>query len=227
MELNTVEKFLLMARHPEKARSLISDLHIHHGILGLLFLELSMKEAFTLDKKQYLALHDAAYADDPLVNEVINRIRKSRRKRKLRDWIIRLSSKASGYKWVYLQRMEEKGLVYIEKKKFLWLIPYRRVHLKAPQMRKDLLYVLKQSVMGETELTKEMVVLLGMVEACKMHKVFTRDKAELKEFKVRLKTIIKESPIAEAVEKSIQQVQAAVMAAVAASTAAAAASSAR
>ena len=51
-----------------------------------------------------------------------------------------------------------------------------------------------------------------------MHKIFSSDKAELKTIKKRLKTIMEENPIAESVDKTIKEVQAAIFVGIMAST---------
>ncbi len=52
MDLNTVEKFLLLAQHPQKGRNISSDLHINYGIIGAILLELSLDGELVLDNNK-------------------------------------------------------------------------------------------------------------------------------------------------------------------------------
>ena len=80
-------------------------------------------------------------------------------------------------------------------------------------------------VVSKKDLDLDKILILSLVEACKMHRLITTEKENLKILKKELKIIIKECPIAEVVDKTIQQVQAAIIAAIAASAAASAAAS--
>jgi hypothetical protein len=79
---------------------------------------------------------------------------------------------------------------------------------------------MKECVLLRREINNENLVVLGLIEACNMHKIITSDKSELKTLKQELKAIVKESPIAGAVAVTIKQMQAAIaMATIASATA--------
>jgi golgi phosphoprotein 3 len=226
MELSTIEKFLLLAKHPYKGRFMISDLHIHHGIIGIIFLELHLEGVASLENDKVIVKDDAS-TGHPFGVDFLERIKKSRRPRKLRNWIIKLSGKASAIKWLCLQAMEKKGLLSIEKKKFLFFIPYRKTYLLEHITREQLIEHLKACAFKQKDPQQDDILLLGMAEACQMHKILSADKEERKLLKKELKILMKENAFAGAIDQSIRQVQAAVIAAVTASAAAAAVSSSR
>lgn len=226
MKLTTIEKFLLLAQHPDKGRFVISDIHLNHSVLGLLFIKMFEEEGVSLDNNK-IVINENYEPADPILSDIIMNIRKSRRKRRLRTWILKLSGKAPKYKRTILEEMQKKGLVRIEVKKIIAFITYNRVYLENQEIRDGLIKVLRDSVLEERELTSEMLVLLAMSEACKMHRIYVSTRAELRTFRASLKKIIKENPVANDVEQSIRQVQAAIVAIVASSAAAAAASSSR
>ena len=226
MKLTTIEKFLLLAQHPDKGRFVISDIHLNHSVLGLLFIKMFEEEGVSLDNNK-IVINENYEPADPILSDIIMNIRKSRRKRRLRTWILKLSGKAPKYKRTILEEMQKKGLVRIEVKKIIAFITYNRVYLENQEIRDGLIKVLRDSVLEERELTSEMLVLLAMSEACKMHRIYVSTRAELRTFRASLKKIIKENPVANDVEQSIRQVQAAIVAIVASTAAAAAASSSR
>ena len=226
MKLSTLEKFLLLAKHPYKGRFMISDLHIHHGIIGIIFLELHLEGILNLENDKVIVndevKNDHLFGDDLLIS-----VKKSRRQRKLKTWIIKLSGKAMAIKWSVLQALENKGLLNIEKKKFLLFIPYRKTYLLDQSTREQLIEHLKACAFKKKETEQEDILLLGMAEACQMYKILADNKDERKLLKKELKNLIKENAFAGAIGQSIRQVQAAVVAAVTASAAGAAASSSR
>jgi hypothetical protein len=61
-------------------------------------------------------------------------------------------------------------------------------------------------------------MILGLVQACKMHKVICNSKEEIKSCKPRLKKIIESDEIASDVDKVIRETQAAVITAIAAAS---------
>ncbi len=50
MNLNTAEKFLLIAQHPVKGRFTISDVQINYGIIGALLLEMSLENRIAIEE---------------------------------------------------------------------------------------------------------------------------------------------------------------------------------
>lgn len=222
MKLNTLSKFLLLAHHPAKGRFLISEAHLKFGIVGAALLELSLDEQIKIEDGRLILAKDGK-SEDPVVREIAEEIRNSRKLRKVKYWITKLGRRSLSYKWRVLSELERAMLIRIESKRLMGVIPYRKSYLVGSGARSNLIYQLKNSALLSRNLESDTLLILGLIEACKMHKVLASDKAELKKLKRELKTIIKESPIADAVDQTIRQVQAAIIGAVVASTAAAAA----
>jgi Golgi phosphoprotein 3 len=223
MRLNTLTKFLLIAHHPAKGRFLISETQIKFGIIGAALLELSLTEQIKIEDNKLLLIKDKK-SDDPVITEIVKEIRNSEKARKVRYWVTKLARRSRMYKWSILSDLERGKLIRIEHRKFLGLIPYRKSYLIGSSTRSSLIYQLKNSVLFSRDSESDNVPMLGLVKACKMHKILASDRDELKKLKKELKEIMKESPIADTVDKTVKQVQAAIIASVIASTAAATAS---
>ena len=219
MKLNTTENFLLLAQHPTKGKLMVSDMHIRYGIIGSLLLDMSLEGKIAIDNNR-LILKNGKNSNDPIVSEIITIIRNSSKPRKIKYWINKLAWKSKKYKWMILHGLANKKLIRIENKKLLGFIPYKSCYLVDSQLRNEIIGELKKSILSKQELSQENVLVLGLLEACKMHKAIASDKNELKRIKRELKEIIKESPIASTVDKTITEVQAAVMAAIVSSMAA-------
>ena len=210
MKINILSKFLLLAHDPHKSRFLISEMHINYGIIGAAMLEMSVDEQIKIvDDK--LILNDDKVSDNAVVSEIADEIWKSKKSRKLRYWMQKLTRNSRKYKWEIIANLAENKLIKIEEKKFLRVFPYRKTFLTENNARKELIEQLRGATLYGEILDNDMLILLGLVEACKMHKIIASDKVELKKLRRILKVIIKDSPIAETLSKTIQQVQAALI----------------
>lgn len=216
MNLNTIEKYLLLAQHPTKGRFTYGQF-VNYGVIGASLLEMSLKDGVSVEN-ELLILKDDIEFDNPVLLEISTLIKSSEKPRKIKHWIHKLARKAAKYKWSFLNELENKKLIRIEHKKFLGLFPYRRCYLIEDSIRESLTQDVKRKILNKPEMNNEEILILGMIEACQMHKIITSDKQELKTIKKELKQLLKEIPIAGTVAKTIKEVQAAIIVAVVTST---------
>jgi len=107
MELNTIEKFLLLAKHPVKKRFLISEMHINYGIIGGILMEMSLENLIKIENKN-LILEKQSNSSNYLVEDVTEIIQKSKKTRKIRYWMQKLSRYSKKYKWLVLNELSNK-----------------------------------------------------------------------------------------------------------------------
>ena len=219
MELSIPEKFLLLAQHPTKGKFIISGLQLQYGIAGSVLLEMSVDKQIEIRNK-VLVLNSTKGKSNPVIVDLELQIRDAAKPRKIRYWINKLARRYTKLKNYYLEELQRKRIIRIERKKFLGLIPYKKTYLVDSRLQRDLIRELKKAVLSRQEISNEQVVLLGLIEACKMQKIFTTDPQELKRIKKALKEIIKDSPIAGSIDETIKQVQAAIFVTMIATTAA-------
>ncbi len=213
MELSTVEKFILLAQHPEKGRFTIGVIQLNYGIIGALLLEMSQEKIVVLEDGK-LVLKDRRRHKNPIVSGIVEMIGASEKNRKIKYWINKLNRKSYKYKWAILNEMDKKRLVRIEYRKFLGLIPYKLCYLRDGRTRERLIQHIRKAILrpSSVDVTNDDIVLMGLVEASKMHKTIASNKEELKRIRKELKEIIKDSPIAGVVDETIRQVQSAIVA---------------
>lgn len=223
-ELNTAEKFLILAHHPEKGRFNINRTYLRYGIAGALLLEMSLENIVFLKNKR-LAYNGAGTGKDKLIAELTAIIRQSEKSRKVGTWLNKVARRSGRYRSTILQQLSDKKILRIENKKFLGLIPYKLSYFTNHTSRAELIRIARNNVLFNEDLTNENIVLLGLIEACRMQKILSTDRQELKKIKINLKEIIKKSPMSGVVVETIRQVEAAIIAAIIASTAASSAAS--
>ncbi|TRX71544.1 GPP34 family phosphoprotein [Carboxylicivirga sp. M1479] len=217
MKLDILSQFLLIAHHPSKKRFLVSEQHINHGIIGAALLEMNLAEQLKVEngKLRYIK---GVRSDNAVIADIAGLIRDSKKNRKIRYWISKLSRKSHHYKWAILSDLEKRKIVHIEHHKFLGLISYKKSYLIESNTRNELIYQLNKKALHGRNLDNEDLLMLGLIEACQMHRVIASDRQELKKLKKALKVIIKDSPIAGAVDTTIKEVQAALLGAMVATT---------
>lgn len=219
--LSTPEKFLLLAHHPEKKRFMISQIHLRYGLAGALLLEMTLDGSLEMQDDR-LILKKKPGTDQPIMNEIAGMFSELSRPKRIRYWIKRIGRVPGRYKWRVLSNLEHQRIIRIEQHRFLGLIPYRTSTLVNRRQQHDLLTEVRKNVLQRKETPDEWVVVLGLIEACRMYRIVSKDRSERKVIRKNLNNILKESPIASNVDKTIRQVQAAIAASVAASSAAAA-----
>jgi hypothetical protein len=222
MKFSTAEKFLILAHHPEKGRFITSHLFMQYGIAGAIILDMTLDDRIEMADKKLLLKASKPDAE-PVAAEITSLLSRSAKPRKTEYWIRKLAGHYSKYKWQILKGLEGKRLVRIENRKFLWIIPYRKSYLIESYTRSNIISQMKNDILFQKGLEGENLALAGLIQACRMYRILTNDRDELRKIRKQLKQIIKESPVADIVGQTIRQVQAAIMvsvtSAIAASTA--------
>jgi len=211
--LSIAEKFVIIAHHPEKGRFMISQMYIQYGIPGALLLELTLNDRIDL-KDSRLLLKSARGADKGIMGDLASMISGTAVPKKTGYWIRKLARRYNKYLKEIIKDLEQKRLVRLEDRKFLGLIPYQKSYLIESYTRSNLIRQLKGSIMVTRDLSVENMALAGLIEACRMHRLLTTDRDELRTIRTQLKKTVKESPVTDAVGKTIREVQAAIMASV-------------
>jgi hypothetical protein len=223
MKQGIANQFLVLAVNPEKGGFMISGLQMQYGLIGALLLQMSLDERIEL-KDNILKLKSSGAKKDPVLEDIESHIKKSSRPRKIKHWITRLGQRSRKYKWMLIGELQRSKALRVEKKKALGIFPYKKVYLVNHRERKELIRDLGETMNDKSNRDQEMMILLSMIHAAKLHRIFTSDRAELKKIRARLKEVVAENPVASNVDKTIREVQAAVIATTIAISAASSAS---
>ena len=220
--LNTAEKFLIMAHHPEKGRFIISSLFIQYGITGAILLDMTNEGRINMEDKRLL-LKTVKVPSDAIKSDIVTLMSQSDRPRKTEYWVRKLAARYTRYKREILKGLEEKRIVRMEEKKFLGIIPYRQSYLIESYTRNNIIHQLKNDILDARGASGDNISLAGLVEACRMYRILSSDRDELKMIRTQVKKIIKESPVSDVVVQTIRQIQVAIISSVTAATIAASA----
>ncbi len=217
--LSIAEKFLLIAHHPEKGRYVIPSTYLQYGLAGAILLDLTLSDRIETDGIK-LSMKRSRPLTDPLMQEVAALMSQSEMPRKAGYWIRKLGAHHNRYHLQLLKVLAGKRLLRIEEKKFLGMIPYRKSYLLESYTRSNLVLQLRNEIMAYRGVPGENFPLAIMVAACRLQRVVTTDRDELKQIRAQLKRMAKENPVSDAVTQTVSQVQAAVIASITAAVAA-------
>ena len=131
---------------------------------------------------------------------VLQEIEKSPRIRKIKTWVARFSRKSGKIQKELLSEIENQVIIRINHKRFLG-IKYYRTQLTNPEIRDKIIKEIYDIIFKESKISEENAMLIGLVEACKMHKIIAKDKSEIKVCKRKLAEIMKSDAIAQGVDK--------------------------
>lgn len=217
--LNTSEKFLLIAHHPEKGRLVVSRQYFRYGLAGAILLDLCLDGRLGIENGRIIPRPGNTPAD-PVKSEVIQMITESARPRRAGYWVRKLAFRYNGYLNQIRTVLAGKRLLRIEETRLLGIIPWRRSYITESYTRSNLIRQLKNDILVYRGDAGESSALAGLVEACRMRRILSTDREELKMIRSQVKKILKDSPVSDAVAQTIRQVQAVIIASVTASVAA-------
>ncbi|MCO8276526.1 GPP34 family phosphoprotein [Actinoplanes sp. TRM 88003] len=216
--MNLVEEFTLLA-YDDDGTPLIDGTHLDHGLGGGLLLELAMAGRVDVNDKK-VVVPDISPTGDPLLDGALMRITGDDKPRKPGHWVNKF---AQDTRPQVLDRLVAEGILRTEKDKVLWVFPrtkYPAAHGVEPVQETAARDRMRQAVLGTGAVEPRTAALCALVAATGLDgKVFAG--LDRKVVQARLREISEGAWAAEAVKKTIDEIQAAVMVAIVASTTAA------
>lgn len=205
------EEFFLLCIDDNKGKviSAVSD-GLHLGLAGALLADLALHGKISVAEKK-LAILDPSPVGDPILDAGLAIITSEKRTRKLDFWLQKLGNKKLASQVV--ERLVEKNVIRVEKKRYLWVIPYEVF----PQVDASAKYWVKHHLRSATlaggEVTPGIVTLLSLLKACQLlNLVFTRDEQKAAERKVT--KLVNGEVIGKALAETIAEIEAAAAAVV-------------
>ena len=214
------EQLLLLALNEKGSVVSSASLALPFGLAGAVLTELTLRGSLrAVDGK--LVVVDPTPTGDDILDQALRQIQASRRDRRPRVWIDKLSRSVKHLKGRLLQRLVDAGVLRREERRILWLFHADRYPACDQQVESDLRRHLRSIVIDGLKPDLETAMLISLVGACGLvREVFAP--AERKQAAGRIQQIAQSEPIGKAVSDSIAAIHAAIAASAAASAAAAA-----
>jgi len=218
MKLTIAESFYVLIHHPDKPRVLVPETARNAGMIGAMFLDLSLDENIIIEEGVIKV--KSLRSELPQVHkDMLDKIANSAKKRKPKWWISRFTQTANKFRRPLLENLEKSGFLDLIPRKFLF-IPYTQTYLLKKDEREKMIAQLRGVVFQNKEFDHHLASMLGLIQATKMFKLIADGPEERKQCKIRIKEIVESDVFMKGVGTVIQEMQAAMMAAIIASTAA-------
>ena len=210
MELNLVDKFILLALDDDKGTFAREPFALTYGLAGAILLELSFKEYISIvDKKVVLRSHKRI--GDPFLDTCLENLAKSKRNKSLSYWIQSFGNKERSLKKEILDKLIRKGILSKREEKFLWVFnndKFPTVNSKPENaLRKRLFEILEQHSKPEVD----ELMLISLIDTCKLNR-FVYGKERAKKIKDRIKDVLKEAESSSLISDTIKEVQITILA---------------
>jgi hypothetical protein len=208
--ITITEELFLLALHDETG-SIPNRIAIplRFALGGAILTELLLAGKIQLNENKKVISLDRAPCDDPLLNEVLEKIKAGGHPRKVAYWIKEINHKPKKL----LRRLGEglvaKGILRQEEKHYLWVIPY----VVFPQQDASAKFWVKQHLRsvilaGEIADHHAVMVLILAQASGMLDFVFTRD--EIKTARKRIAKIARDSHLGLEINQAIAEIETAV-----------------
>lgn len=221
--MNSLAEELLLLAYADDGTPLTDGTHLDNGLGGALLLELALAGRVDVADKRVVVV-DPRPVDDPLANNALARIIGDERGRKPGHWVTKLAKETRPR---VLDKLVADGVLTVAKDKVLWVFPrtkYPAANGVRPAAEAEAEQRMRAAVLGAGRVEERTAALCALVAATELDRKIFAD-LDRTRVKARLKEISEGAWAAEAVRKTIEEIQAAVMVAIVASTTAATAGS--
>ncbi len=213
------ELFLILAINPLKGRIAIDHIHFRYTLTGAVLMDALSRKDFTIENKRLVP--SFSENGDAVHDMVAGIIMKSGSNRRISFWINRLTRRSRFIFNELAAGLEKSGIIRIDRRKFLNIIPYRRFWINDKSIRNNLIEHLRQFLLYNKKPEKDDLMLLGLVEASKAYRLLSRERGEAKTMKRKNVDLLKGDIMNSEINLAIREVQAAIAASVTAATIAA------
>ncbi|MDT8400386.1 MAG: GPP34 family phosphoprotein [Bacteroidales bacterium] len=225
MKHKVTEHFIILSLNPGTGRYKVLGNYLTYGIVGAMLMDLSLEERISIAEHKLLAGKDMSPTGNSASERMLKTISQSGRQRNIKTWVRRLGNKSAWYRKEMQKYFVKEGILKVENKRFIG-IPYKLHYVAKPGFRKNLIIRYKDIILFKKIPDESELMVLGLMFACKMHKVLSNVGPERRKIRIRLLELTKDNPFASDINKAIIEIQAAITASIAATAAVSAATSA-
>lgn len=168
MELNLIEKFILIALSDEEGKFVTDTTYLKNGIAGAILLELVVAKRIELvDKK--VRMVNAEPMENLFLNQTVSAIQNSPNDESLRYWMGALNANANKVKKAILADLVSKDVLKEIKGRFLWLFSYYRYPTNDP-IPEDIVRSRLHDVIDQKVEPQEIdLMLLNLIDVCSLN----------------------------------------------------------
>ncbi len=211
--MHLFEKFILISLDQKKGRFLIDSLSLNYGIAGAILLELSELNKIILQNKK-LIVKDLELTNNVILDTCIKLINNSKKKRAAKFWLFKIGNKSSGFKKLILKELVENKILKINEETYLWgLVKNFKYPIININEIEEITTKLKKIVVENEKPDIDGLLLLSLMNSCKLIRILFINKKEHKVARKRIEELTRNIEISEDVSQTLQEIQSAIVAA--------------
>lgn len=211
MQLNLIEKFILLALDAKKGKFIIDSLSLNYGIAGAILLELSEINKISIKDKR-MKLIDDKFTNNEIINSSIKIIQKSKKPRTAKYWVNKIGNSSSKFKKMILKDLSNKNILRIDKKSYFFgLFTFYSYPLLDNKYKDEIKNHLSGIALGNKKPDLESLLLLSLLNSCKLNRILFINKNEYRIANKRIKELTRDIEISDAVRKTLKEIQTAVL----------------
>jgi len=217
MELTIPEKFILLTLNSKKGNIQISLNSFNYGLAGAVLLELAKEGCITLENKK---INPTGYKwpKNKVLKNVYSKIHASKRRKKARTWIQKLSFSIKKIKEPFFSNLIQNGIISRSEHHFAGLIRYYRYPVKQEKLKTSIISEIKELVLENKSVSNDLVILACLAEACQFtRKIFT-NRDERKIARKKIKKLMKENEMTKIISDTLAQINAAIITSISVTT---------
>lgn len=209
VNLSLTEKFFLLAAYHRSKAGRYPGNELDYGIVGAILIELAEGDYVDLKEGKLIPVAGKTtgidYLDYPL-----RKMSASRKLRTVKKWVLNFGMYGGKYRGLVRASLLNKGVIKVEERRFLWIIPYKTYPLSVEQNRQDVLDKLYRDLQEDNMLDKQSVLLGALTGGCRLWSVF-RKRSQYRKVRDRLKKLSKPNYLADEVGETIDAVKSAIL----------------
>ncbi len=205
MELNLIDKLILLALDDEKGSFSESSVFLGYGLAGAILLELTKKEKIKISNKK-IAVLSSIKTGDMVLDPYLELITNSKKEKSLSHWIHTFTSKSTAIKDTTLNKLIQKGILIKEEKKFLWVFTLKKYPTKNPLPEHKLRIHLNKIIANTIKPEIDDMMLISLIDSCTLSRA-TYGKENAKKYKNNIKTIIESANAHKEINATVKEIQ--------------------
>lgn len=210
MNLHLHESVLLLSLDDEKGSFSMSSSYLHYGFAAGLLMGLILAKRIAIEDGRVI-VKDNAITESRVLNDVLGRLRKFKKNRKVAYCIHYLVQRNSKLRPPVIEGLIRQGILERRKAKILWVFNVNRYPTVNGEPENELRRRLREVLFQDAEPTTKERMLLSIITACKLDRDLIPDKQERKVAREKIKNLTKDSEMRRLIGQAVLEMQAAVM----------------
>jgi golgi phosphoprotein 3 len=205
------QDLILLALNPQTGKTRFSFYAaLEYGLVGSLLLDLVLQGKLEIDNNNRVIGAIAGNTGDEFLDRHLNEVLASSRPRTARFWITRWRRRYRWFQPIVLQNLVDLGVLQRQEQRIFGLFPMQRYFLTDESIQREIVQQVRAAVLEGTGLDSRMAALISLMQASHLTDAVFRPE-ERPEAGSRIKAIVREELVGQAVSKAIFTIQAATL----------------